>query len=406
VVSLVPVALKKLAQAVADHRLRHTPTGFQFALADRVDYLDAASWDRAVSGASVFLSRDYLRALAAAPPENLRPRFALVFRGAAPVAAVAAQSLEVDGARLVREEGTALRRLAARSVSKLKASVLVCGNLLSWGAHGAAFAPGEDPAALWPAVAEALYRIRRAEKLSGETDLVVVKDLPPGAGEALRPYSYAPQETEPDMVLDLPAKWKDHKDYLAGLTSSYRQAAKKVFKEIEAAGIVVDRTLDAGAVADRLHALYLQVHGNAALRPVTLSPGYLPSLQGALGERFRLATLRRAGEILGFVSTIKDGDTAVGYYMGFDRAAAESAPLYLRLLQATVEDAIALGCRRLSLGRTALDPKSRLGAKPAPMQIWVRHRLPWLNVLVKGIAGSVPHAEAPERNPFKEEKTP
>jgi predicted N-acyltransferase len=208
------------------------------------------------------------------------------------------------------------------------------------------------------------------------------------------------------MVLELPSKWKDHKDYLAGLTSSYRQAAKKVFKEIDAAGISVDRDLDAGASVERLHALYLQVHENAALRPVTLSPGYLPALQAALGPRFRIAALRRGGEILGFVTTLKDGDTAVGYFMGFDRAASESAPLYLRLLHATVEDALAMGCRRLSLGRTALDPKSRLGARPVPMQVWVRHRLPWLNLLVRGIAGSVPHAEAPERNPFKEEKAP
>lgn len=393
--------IRRISEAGAAHKLRHTPSGFGFALADRVGFLDAAAWDRATSGASVFMSRAYLEALGRSAPANLKPRVALIFRGADPVAAVAAQAVEVEGPNLVHESGPAMKRLA---LAKLRAKFLVCGNLLSWGQHGAAFAPGEDPAPLWPAVAEALYRIRRAEKLSGETDLILVKDLPGGAGEHLRPFSYRPVETEPDMVLDLPPKWTSYKDYLASLTSSYRQSARKVFKEIDAAGAVVERIEDPGPLAERLHALYLQVHANAAVRPVTLTPAYLTELARALPGRFRLALIRRGEELLGFVTTLKDGDTAVGYFLGFDRAAAEQMPLYLRLLHATVEDAISLGCRSLSLGRTALDPKSRVGARPVPLHAWVRHRQPWMNLLVKGFAGAIPHAEAPERSPFKEEK--
>jgi hypothetical protein len=83
-----------------------------------------------------------------------------------------------------------------------------------------------------------------------------------------------------------------------------------------------------------------------------------------------------------------------------DEAALE-APIYLRLLQVTIEDGITLGCERLSLGRTALEPKSRLGAQPEKTQLWLRHRHPAVNLLVKGIVGHIPHAEAPERNPFK-----
>ncbi|HEX8351365.1 MAG TPA: hypothetical protein VF611_00465, partial [Pyrinomonadaceae bacterium] len=71
------------------------------------------------------------------------------------------------------------------------------------------------------------------------------------------------------------------------------------------------------------------------------------------------------------------------------------------LLQAVVSDAIGLGCRRLSLGRTALEPKARLGARPAPMHVWIRHRIPALNVAVRGLLRAVPHDEAPDRNPFK-----
>ena len=71
------------------------------------------------------------------------------------------------------------------------------------------------------------------------------------------------------------------------------------------------------------------------------------------------------------------------------------------LLHTTVADAIAWRCQRLSLGRTALEPKAALGAKPEPMSVWLRHRVPTLNWIMRGLLGAVPHGEAPERSPFK-----
>jgi hypothetical protein len=99
---------------------------------------------------------------------------------------------------------------------------------------------------------------------------------------------------------------------------------------------------------------------------------------------------------------VRDGETAVGYYIGFDRKANANVPIYFRLLQVVVDDAIKFGCRRLSLGRTALEPKARLGARPDPFRIWIRHRIPLLNVLVRGLLHTISHHdEPPERNPFK-----
>jgi len=114
----------------------------------------------------------------------------------------------------------------------------------------------------------------------------------------------------------------------------------------------------------------------------------------------RTTVVRRGEHLVGFVNTLRDGDTAIGYQIGFDRSAAAEAPIYLRLLQATIESALQFGCRRLSLGRTALEPKARLGAQPQPIELWLRHRIPALNMLVKGLVGHVHHDEAPDRNPF------
>lgn len=397
--------LKKLVDKARDlregHRARRRPTGFGFALADSVEYLDAARWDELTAPHSLFLSREYLRVLEEAGPENLRQRYAMIFRGREAVAAVAAQCVAVSAARVRKEPRH--ERLAA-ALERVRERMLVCGNLMSWGMHGVALADGEDPSEIWPAVAEALYRLRRADKLSGDADLVMVKDITDetaAGAEALSKFSYRPLETDPDMVLEISPRWASYEDYLAGLNSRYRKAARQIEKDVAAAGCRVEELGDVEGQAETLHALYMQTHRNARLRLVTLPPAFIPSLAARLGGRMRCTVVRREEQMLGFVTTVRDGETAVGYYIGFDREANARFPVYFRLLQAVVADAIALGCRRLSLGRTALEPKARLGARPVPMRVWIRHRIPALNVVVRALLHTVSHDEAPERNPFK-----
>lgn len=400
--------LQKLVSKARDlreaHSERHRPSGFGFALADRVDYLDASRWDALTASNSIFLSRRYLRVLEDAGPHNLEQRYALIFRGREAVAAVAAQLVTISLARVGKARKH--QRAVERPLERLDERMLVCGNLLSWGMHGVCLAANEDPASLWPAVAEALYRLRRADKLSGDTDLVMVKDFTAEhetAASVLHRFSYRAMETDPNMVLQLSPSLRSYEDYLASLTSKYRNTCKQIDKKVEAAGCSVEQ-LNAGQIeqhAESLHNLYVQTHSNAKFRPVTLSPAFLPTLAAYLGDDFRCTVVKKEGQLLGFVTSLRDGETAVGYNIGFDRQAALEIPIYLRLLQAVVGDAITLGGRRLSLGRTALEPKARLGAKPEPMRVLVRHRIPMLNVLVRALLHTVSHDEAPERNPFK-----
>jgi hypothetical protein len=397
--------LRKLVTKARDlrehHRERHTPSGFDFALADSIDYLDQKHWSAVTAHDSLFLSPRYLQVLETAGPENIRQRYALIFQDKAPVAAIAAQSVTVSLARLRRKPSGNGR------LDQLEETMLVCGNLLSWGMHGISFAPNVDHEPLWPAVAEAIYRLRRVDKLFGDTAFVMVKDIPDAyasAATALSRFSYRELETEPNMVLDISPQWKSYDDYLASLTSKYRKQSKQIDKEVAAAGGIVEeiKSDQIARDAEQLHALYLQTHKNARLRLVTLPVTFLPTLADRLGGDMRFTILKRGDELLGFVTTVKDGDTAVGYYIGFDRTANTEIPIYFRLLQSVVGHAIDLGCKRLSLGRTALEPKARLGARPDPMRIWIRHRIPMLNLIVRGLLHTIDdHEEPPERNPFK-----
>lgn len=184
--------------------------------------------------------------------------------------------------------------------------------------------------------------------------------------EALRRFSYRPLETEPNMVLAIDPRWRSYDDYVAALDSKYRKRVKDQLKKLAAAGCTVEPLAEVASQAPRLHELYLAVQGNAAVRLVTVRDGYFAVMAGILRDNFRCTVVKRGAEVIGFVTTVRDGDTAIGYYVGFDRAAAaDGVPIYLRLLHATIADAIGWRCTRLSLGRTALEPKAGLGRNPS-----------------------------------------
>jgi hypothetical protein len=170
----------------------------------------------------------------------------------------------------------------------------------------------------------------------------------------------------------------------------------------------VEHASDVSELQDQLFALYKEVQTNAGVRMFELVPEYFSMLQKSAGDGFRCSVVRKEGKLLGFLISVADGDTAVAYHIGFDRAAAADLPIYLRLLHAGIGDAISMGCKQISFGRTALEPKAALGCKPQPFGILVRHRQPVLNKMMKSLLLGIEHDEAPERSPFKKvaEKAP
>jgi hypothetical protein len=202
-------------------------------------------------------------------------------------------------------------------------------------------------------------------------------------------------------------EWTDFEAYLAAMRSEYRSSVKKTLREVDEAGLVLER-LDAAGVArhaEDIHRLYLEVHEKQKMRLVTLSPPWIPGLAAQFGDRFRTLILRPAagGPPQGFVTLLRDRAGAIGYYIGFDKdVAGRGVPLYLRLLYALVAEAIETRAQWLSLGRTALEPKAKLGATGQELRCYVRHRAPAINAILRALLYVAPDAAgAPVRNPFK-----
>ncbi len=406
----MPPSLNRAIEAIKTFRrskeAKRRPSGFQFALADSVAFLNAADWDAITAEASVFMQRSYLAAMEAHPPSNVLMRYAVAYLDGAPRMAMVVQRAAIDWRRVPKKSDI-------KKFDKLdlhEEQMLLCGNLLAPGA-GVCFAPGVQAEENdWLAVGEALYRLRRSDKLLGQSSLVMCKDLPadtPHAREALRLLSYRSLETEPDMVLKLDPTWRSQQDYLAAMTSGYRSNANRLNKQLKA-GSCEFRQMDAQSVQthrEAIHQLYLNVHDKQALRLATPSMDFLPALARSLGESFVCRGAWIGERLVGFVISLMGPDReAHGYFIGYEPETNETLPVYLGLLQSTVTDAIAFGATRLSLGRTALSPKANMGCEPQQVVCMVRHRVPTMNPLLSAVFRLVDPDQPPERNPFKEKK--
>ncbi|MFN7927807.1 MAG: hypothetical protein U0Y68_07650 [Blastocatellia bacterium] len=105
----------------------------------------------------------------------------------------------------------------------------------------------------------------------------MLKDIPNADAngiESLKRFSYRELETEPNMVLAITPSWKNYDDYLASLTSDYRKTARKITKDVDAAGACVERLTTEETIrhAATIHDLYCKVHERQKLRLITLSP--------------------------------------------------------------------------------------------------------------------------------------
>ncbi|WP_163832766.1 GNAT family N-acetyltransferase [Spartinivicinus ruber] len=397
--------MKSTIKSIKDKRLRHqeryTSLGYQYVIADCIDFINVIHWDQVVGHASVFMSREYLQVLDANSPTNTEQRYALAYQDGKPVAAIVCQLATITGKQLMLPD----KKLKEKVVKKYRERVLVCGNLVSNGLHGVAFANELDPEQGWRIIAELIYRIRRGEKLNGSVNFALVKDLGIAQLEesvVMERYSYRKIQTDPDMVLELPDTCRSFDDYLQLLTSKYRNRVKKTQKQLRQANITDLRVTDLEPYEQVIHNLYLQVEQKAEVRPATLPRGYFSALASALGENLSCSVIKHQDKVVGFVTTIKDGDVAKGYYVGIDYQTNAEYPIYFRLLQLIIEHGISMGCHTISFGRTALEPKTSLGAKPEATFVWARHRLPAVNYLVRKLFKAIPVEEAPERKALKQ----
>lgn len=385
------------------------PSGLHFDLFSSAEALPEADWNAVVDAGNVFLQSTYLRALERSRPERMTFFYALFREEGRPVAVASFQCVDFGmdcfGPNLLPEgaaPGTSffVRAQLKRVLGRMRARVLICGNLFVCGPHGFAHRPEVDAERAWSALAEAVEVLQTRERVT----MVLVKDLAPdavGTTRALERAGLDRVQVEPTMVLTVRPTWRSFEDYLGALTTKYRAQARRARRQFDG---VERRAMSAGdiaAIASRVEALYGAVHQRSRLRPSRVSAAYFVHLKEALGDAFDFVGYFEGDELRAFNTRLRAGDELESYYLGLDYAHNERLALYFNAMLDDVEHGILTGAHRIQLGRTSLERKSALGAEPVDLNLFTRHREPLLYPLVRSLLPLV-QPKWTARHPFRE----
>ncbi len=319
--------------------------------------------------------------------------------GEAPVAAHAPAYLyDLDlglfarglGARLI----SLLRRLRPRA---LRRRVLEVGCPVALG-DPFSVARGADEAAAVGALVDLAGDAARR----GAADLVVVRDLEPDGGaaaKALASRGFEAVPLPPSFVLDLDGGFDSFEGYLAALRSDYRRRARLRLER--AAGLAVERLAGPGfgPIAGELARLWRCVYERAdEYRREVLPEAFFRGI-ARLPAAGVLVLRRPDRSIAAFALLLDDRPWLRFLYSGCEAEAARREGAYFRLLYEIVRTGIEGGYRRVELGITTAEPKLDLGARPVPLEAWIRHRSPFSQALIGRALRSVlaPRPVAPRR---------
>lgn len=186
----------------------------------------------------------------------------------------------------------------------------------------------------------------------------------------------------PMASLDLP--YADFDDYLQrGFSAKMRSELRRKFRAADKTPPIEMTVMrDIAPVVDEVYPLYLQVYERSPLHFEKLTKEYLCELGRLMPDKVRFFVWRQSGKAIAFSVSMVQGDAIYNEYLGLDYAVALKLHLYFYAFRDIASWAIANGYRRWVSTGLSYEPKLQLRFRLVPLDLYVRHTSPALNVLL------------------------
>jgi hypothetical protein len=197
--------------------------------------------------------------------------------------------------------------------------------------------------------------------------------------------------------------WHTFDNYLEALGSKYRVRVKRAFKKL-GANVEKKEFFEERILANKLaiNDLYEQVSGGAGFNLVDLNKDYFLQMKTDLGDNFRLFGYFLDNQLIGFYTTISNGEELEAHFLGYEASLNHEHQVYLNMLYDIINLGIEGKFKKIIFSRTAHEIKSSVGAEPVEMSLFMRHDnlivnrlLPWILRVLS------PRVEWTPRTPFK-----
>jgi predicted N-acyltransferase len=218
--------------------------------------------------------------------------------------------------------------------------------------------------------------------------LIVLKEFPKEYREPLRCFLDQGFSRVPSLPMTrLNIDYADFEDYMnKALNSATRRKLRKKFR-IAAAAAPIEMSVvgDITPFIDEAFPLYIQVYERSKLHFEKLTKDFLCGVGRLMPDKAGFFIWRQDGRIVAFTLCMFEGDTIYTEYIGLDYSVALELHLYHYAVRDMTAWAIANGYKQLRSSGLNYDPKLHLRHELAPIDLYVRHRSPVINAMMRWI---------------------
>lgn len=363
-------------------------------------------WDT-VAQSNVFLQTPYLSVLERSAPVNMECFYIGIFEGSELIGVSLAQYLDLNKLESFGERDKCFKTAIRNFIFKNFAShTLFLGNNMITGQNGYVFSKEIDFECISEILLQSADEITEYFKQKGiKIHLVSFKDFYENCSVELKKYRFKETyefNTQPNMIFYLDQNWKSTEDYINALSKKYRDQYKRAHKKFD--GILV-KNLSFEEVLlheNTIYDLYHYVAKNAPFNTFFLVKNHFSTLKGQCGNRFQIFGYFLNEKVVGFHTLLLNDETLETYFLGYDETIQKENMLYLNMLYNMTEYGIEKGFKRIIFGRTALEIKSSIGAKPVNMSGFIFHNNKLINKFMEKIFKQLePELNWQQRHPFK-----
>jgi len=365
------------------------------------------NWDE-VAHENAFLQTPYLKVLENAAPTNMQCFYIGIFKKSELIGVALAQYLDLNKLESFGERDKCIKTFIRNFIFKNFAShVLLLGNNMITGQNCYAFKKAIDYKTISELLIECATEIKNYFKKQNITiHIVSFKDFYQECALAFNEFGFKSIyefNTQPNMVLELQNHWKNNEDYVLSFSKKYRDQYKRAHKKIEG---IETRELSLEEIIckeERIYELYHYVAKNAPFNTFFLDKHHFSTFKKQCGKRFVLCGYFLNEKLVGFHTLLLNGSVLETYFLGYDEHVQKEKMLYLNMLYNMTKFGIENQFKKIIFGRTALEIKSSIGAKPVVMSGFIYHTNTWINKMLPKIFPNLePTLVWQQRHPFKE----
>ncbi|MEZ4852805.1 8-amino-7-oxononanoate synthase [Flavobacterium sp.] len=363
-------------------------------------------WDN-VSVANHFLQTPYLSVLEKSASVNMQCFFIGIFQNNELIGTSLAQYIDLNKLESFGERDTCFKTLFRNFMLKNFAShVVFMGNNMITGQNSYTFSKDigfKNISETMMQCSQALIQYFKKKKI--KIHLVSFKDFYAVCATKLQQFEFKNLyefHTQPNMIFNLQPDWKSKDDYVASFTKKYRDQYKRARKKSSAITLKELSLTEVVVLENTLYSLYYYVAKNAPFNTFFLSKNHFSTFKKQCGNRFRVFGYFLHDKLIGFHTLLLNGKVLETYFLGYDEQHQKENMLYLNMLYNMTEFGIENQFEKIIFGRTALEIKSSIGAKPVYMSGFLFHTNPIINRFIGNIFPKLePETSWNKRNPFK-----